>query len=66
MADSDKELENQILEAGGKLTDPPSSLDELLLLLDVSPQLLYLFSVLLPSPRLRAKCYVFYCRFLDY
>ncbi|KAL0739306.1 hypothetical protein Bca4012_015516 [Brassica carinata] len=34
MSDSDKELENQILEAGQKLTDPPSSLDELLLLLD--------------------------------
>ncbi|KAJ0262912.1 Transcriptional regulator [Hirschfeldia incana] len=34
MSDSDKELENQILEAGEKLTDPPSSLDELLLLLD--------------------------------
>ncbi|XP_013598257.1 PREDICTED: treacle protein-like isoform X1 [Brassica oleracea var. oleracea] len=34
MSDSDKELENQILEAGEQLTDPPSSLDELLLLLD--------------------------------
>ncbi|KAL0801117.1 hypothetical protein Bca101_056293 [Brassica carinata] len=36
MADSDKQIENQILETGEKLTDPPSSLDELLSLLDVS------------------------------
>lgn len=34
MSDSDKEIENQILEAGEKLIDPPSSLDELLPLLD--------------------------------
>ncbi|EOA18881.1 hypothetical protein CARUB_v10007511mg [Capsella rubella] len=34
MSDSDKELENQILEAGVKLVDPPSSVDELLALLD--------------------------------
>ncbi|KAF8110876.1 hypothetical protein N665_0078s0069 [Sinapis alba] len=34
MSDSDKEIENQILEAGEKLIDPPSSLDELLSLLD--------------------------------
>ncbi|KAL0731184.1 hypothetical protein Bca4012_027278 [Brassica carinata] len=30
MSDSDKELENQILEAGEKIIDPPSSLDEFL------------------------------------
>lgn len=59
MTDSDKELENQILEAGEKLTDPPSSLDELLLLLDVSPPLLSLLCSSSSSPRLRAKCYVF-------
>ncbi|AEE85973.1 transcriptional regulator [Arabidopsis thaliana] len=34
MSDSDKELENQIIEAGEKLIDPPSSLDELLSFLD--------------------------------
>ncbi|XP_013601888.1 PREDICTED: DNA ligase 1-like isoform X2 [Brassica oleracea var. oleracea] len=34
MSDSEKEIENQILEAGEKLVDPPSSLDELLPLLD--------------------------------
>ncbi|CAH8274659.1 unnamed protein product [Arabidopsis lyrata] len=34
MSDSDKDLENQILEAGEKLIDPPSSLDELLSFLD--------------------------------
>ncbi|XP_010437983.1 PREDICTED: transcriptional regulator ATRX [Camelina sativa] len=34
MSDSDKEVENQILEAGVKLVDPPSSVDELLSLLD--------------------------------
>lgn len=37
MSDSEKEIENQILEAGEKLIDPPSSLDELLSLLDVRP-----------------------------
>lgn len=37
MASSDKELEAQLLEAGNKLVDPPSSIDELLPLLDVSP-----------------------------
>ena len=36
MSDTEKEIENQILEAGEKLVDPPSSLDELLPLLDVS------------------------------
>lgn len=36
MSDSDKEVENQIIEAGEKLIDPPSSLDDLLSLLDVS------------------------------
>ncbi|KAL0687153.1 hypothetical protein Bca4012_086830 [Brassica carinata] len=35
MSDSEKEIENQILEAGEKLVDPPSSLDELLPLLDL-------------------------------
>ncbi|XP_048331363.2 sister chromatid cohesion protein PDS5 homolog C [Ziziphus jujuba] len=34
MASSDKELEAQLLEAGNKLVDPPSSIDELLPLLD--------------------------------
>ncbi|MCD7453109.1 hypothetical protein HAX54_019767 [Datura stramonium] len=34
MAPSDKELEEQLAEAGNKLLQPPSSLDELLLLLD--------------------------------
>ncbi|KAJ7966255.1 Sister chromatid cohesion PDS5 B-B [Quillaja saponaria] len=34
MASSDKELEEQLLEAGNKLVDPPSSVDELLPLLD--------------------------------
>ncbi|CAA7041546.1 unnamed protein product [Microthlaspi erraticum] len=34
MSDSDKTLENQILEAGEKLINPPSSVDELLSLLD--------------------------------
>ncbi|XP_024004663.1 altered inheritance of mitochondria protein 21 isoform X2 [Eutrema salsugineum] len=34
MSDSDKELEKQILEAREKLIDPPSSVDELLSLLD--------------------------------
>lgn len=41
MSDSDKELENQIIEAGEKLIDPPSSLDELLSFLDVSSHLLH-------------------------
>lgn len=48
MSDSDKELENQILEAGEKLVDPPSSVDDLLSLLDVSS----------PSP-LRFVCLCF-------
>ncbi|PON99217.1 Armadillo-type fold containing protein [Trema orientale] len=34
MAASDKELEAQLLESGNKLVDPPSSVDELLPLLD--------------------------------
>ncbi|XP_061346896.1 sister chromatid cohesion protein PDS5 homolog C-like isoform X2 [Gastrolobium bilobum] len=34
MASTDKELEEQLLEAGNKLVDPPSSVDELLPLLD--------------------------------
>ncbi|KAL2318025.1 hypothetical protein Fmac_031901 [Flemingia macrophylla] len=33
-ADKEQELEEQLLEAGNKLLDPPSSVDELLLLLD--------------------------------
>lgn len=54
MSDSEKEIENQILEAGEKLVDPPSSLDELLPLLDVSSLLL------------NANCvHVFSVRFLD-
>lgn len=36
MASADKELEEQLLEAGNKLVDPPPSVDELLPLLDVS------------------------------
>lgn len=35
MATTDKELEEQLLEAGNKLADPPSSVEELLSLLDV-------------------------------
>lgn len=38
MASSDKELEQQLMEAGIKLVNPPSSVDELLPLLDVSPK----------------------------
>ncbi|RDX77938.1 Sister chromatid cohesion protein PDS5-like B-B, partial [Mucuna pruriens] len=34
MASADKELEEQLLEAGNKLVDPPSSVEELLPLLD--------------------------------
>ncbi|KAJ1396294.1 Armadillo-type fold [Sesbania bispinosa] len=34
MASTDKELEEQLLEAGNKLVDPPSSVDDLLRLLD--------------------------------
>ncbi|XP_014501197.1 transcriptional regulator ATRX [Vigna radiata var. radiata] len=34
MATTDKELEEQLLEAGNKLADPPSSVEELLSLLD--------------------------------
>ncbi|CAJ1973647.1 unnamed protein product [Sphenostylis stenocarpa] len=34
MASTDKELEKQLLEAGNKLADPPSSVEELLSLLD--------------------------------
>lgn len=36
MAPFDKELEEQIAVAGNKLIEPPSSLEELLRLLDVS------------------------------
>lgn len=35
MGSTDKELEEQLLEAGNKLLDPPSSAEELLPLLDV-------------------------------
>ena len=35
MASSDGELEEQLLQARNKLVDPPSSVDELLSLLDV-------------------------------
>ncbi|KAK7352647.1 hypothetical protein VNO80_18071 [Phaseolus coccineus] len=35
MATTDKELEEQLLEAGNKLADPPSSVEELLSLLDL-------------------------------
>lgn len=35
MTSSDTELEEQLKEAGNKLLDPPSSVDELLNLLDV-------------------------------
>jgi len=37
MATSDTELEEQLLQAGNRLVDPPSSVDELLPLLDVNP-----------------------------
>lgn len=47
MSDSEKEIENQILEAGEKLVDPPSSLDELLPLLDVSSLHYSLFPAML-------------------
>jgi hypothetical protein len=35
MAFDEKVLENQLIEAGNKLADPPSSVDELLKLLTV-------------------------------
>jgi hypothetical protein len=38
---SDKELEQQLLEAGNKLLNPPPPVDELLSLLDVSPKFLF-------------------------
>jgi len=38
---TDKELEQQLLEAGNKLLNPPPSVDELLSLLDVSPKFLF-------------------------
>lgn len=59
MSDSDKNLENQILEAGEKLIDPPSSVDELLSLLDVSSLTipLYLFFYfLLPLRAMLSVC----------
>lgn len=37
MASADGELEKQLMEAGNKLLPPPVSVDELLPLLDVSP-----------------------------
>jgi len=37
MASTDKQLEEQLFEAGNKLADPPSSVEELLSLLDVTP-----------------------------
>jgi hypothetical protein len=47
-SNSDKELEQQLLEAGTKLLSPPSSLDDLLPLLDVSSIFfLYFFGGLL-------------------
>ena len=47
-SNSDKELEQQLLEAGTKLLNPPPSLDDLLPLLDVSSTLfLYFFGGLL-------------------
>lgn len=36
MADAEKELENRLLEVGNRLASPPSDVDELLGLLDVS------------------------------
>lgn len=58
MSDSDKNLENQILEAGEKLIDPPSSVDELLSLLDVSSLTipLYLFFLFSSSASCNAEC----------
>jgi len=37
MASTDKQLEEQLFEAGKKLADPPSSVEELLSLLEVTP-----------------------------
>jgi len=37
MASADKQLKEQLLEAGNKLADPPSSVEELLSLLEASP-----------------------------
>lgn len=39
MASLDNELESHLMEAGSKLMTPPSSVDELLPLLDVSSNL---------------------------
>lgn len=41
MASSDKELELLLTEAGNKLLEPSSSVDELITLLDVSPSILF-------------------------
>lgn len=51
MASADKELEAQLTEAGNQLLEPPSSVEDLLPLLDVSPNSLsngygFLFRVL--------------------
>ena len=40
MSSTDKELEEQLMEAGNRLLQPPASVDELLPLLDVSCNLL--------------------------
>ena len=45
MASSDKDVEEQLLEAGNKIFDPPTSVEELLPLLDVSLSVLF-FSIL--------------------
>ena len=41
MASVDGELEKQLMEAGNKLLAPPASVDEVLPLLDVSPNIFF-------------------------
>ena len=49
MASSDGELEEQLLQAGNRLVEPPSSVDELLSLLDVkSPNFCFSFLNFVP------------------
>lgn len=44
---SDKEVEGQLFESGNKLVEPPSSVDELLPLLDVRPSFLCKFLIVM-------------------
>lgn len=48
MAASDKELELQLMESGNRLVEPPSSVDELISLLDVIPNF-YVFILIFVS-----------------